>query len=637
VVPRGRRFAGARRSSPAVTAVWVGVCLFLTGGLVFASIYGASYFKKKSGGGEEEKKTAGPGSPGSPGSPGGGGSNPGRPAAASVIYPRRLLFIHLSHYMYLNPLTHGSKGGMDRTRPAAEQLAFEWHVPNEKDKDKNQLFCLSDTARQGPVLPLKPVIAGSINLFCDTSRPQDRIILYYGGHAVEKNDKAYLVPAEGDLDDVETLIPVESVYAKLAECKATQKVVIWDVCRFNPERGRSRPGSEPMTEKLAAALSAAPAGVQVVLTCQPGENALEFFTLLPEGAAKRQENVIGSSFLEAVRYVGEKGKLPVKDAAPGDPFPVEEWVKAIDDRLTTVNRVANSHFVGDPLKQSVRLVGAMPAEQVPYNPGDGLAARFDFPQTDRGAPPGEVAAIFDEIQLPPFDAEAGQGDDKGGDVRADAVIPFRAEVLADYKDDGVPLAEIMKDEEKYRLRRNVLEAFQMIRDLWGGAGGAPRIEREFPGTATDALKKDIENKQKEFPARATAKLSLVLTKLEAVEKDRAQQPKRWQAHYDYAVAQVKARLAFVDEYNSRLGNIRTEVLPELDKAKGQDGYRLVSVMEPKSKSAKALGQEANELYDKIIADYKGTPWAIQARRDKSYALGLAWQPYSSGKDDPMKK
>jgi hypothetical protein len=28
---------------------------------------------------------------------------------------------------------------------------------------------------------------------------------------------------------------------------------------------------------------------------------------------------------------------------------------------------------------------------------------------------------------------------------------------------------------------------------------------------------------------------------------------------------------------------------------------------------------------KLIAEHKGTPWAIQAKRDQRFALGLMWQ------------
>src|SRR5207245_596174 len=118
-----------------------------------------------------------------------------------------------------------------------------------------------------------------------TSRAQDRVILYFGGHAFEKGGKAYLAPmeAEPDGEDWEkSVIPLDAFFDEMKKCKATQKVVVWDVCRFNPEKGKVRPGSEPMTEALYKLLTAPPPGIQVVTTCKPGENALEFSALRPD-------------------------------------------------------------------------------------------------------------------------------------------------------------------------------------------------------------------------------------------------------------------------------------------------------------------------------------------------------------------
>ena len=114
-------------------------------------------------------------------------------------------------------------------------------------------------------LPMKGVVQGTYQEFFKTSRGQDRIVVYFGGHALEKGGKAYLAPIEADLEAEDwdkSLIPLDHFYDELKKCKATQKVVIWDVCRYNPERGRVRPGSEPMSESLYKALSAPPAGVQ---------------------------------------------------------------------------------------------------------------------------------------------------------------------------------------------------------------------------------------------------------------------------------------------------------------------------------------------------------------------------------------
>src|SRR6185312_3356160 len=194
-----------------------------------------------------------------------------------------------------------------------------------------------------------------------------------------------------------------------------------------------------------------------------------------------------------------------------------------------------------------------------------------------------------------------------------------------YKAD-VPLTEIRANKEKYPFRIAVLEAYDTIRDVWNGGADSKSIREEFTGKSTDAVKKEVLAEQR-FPARGIAKLDGALVVLESVAAMRDAEPKRWQAHYDYALAQCKARLAWMHEYNLALGSIRTEVLPPLDEKKGQNGYRLISSEKMKVQTEAKFAAEAKELYEKIITDYKGSPWAIQAKRDKTFSLGLAWQPF----------
>ena len=58
-------------------------------------------------------------------------------------FPRRLLFVSVTKYMYLNPLT-ATKDGLDQSKPAAQRIAFDWRIPT--DKDNNQVFILTDSA-----------------------------------------------------------------------------------------------------------------------------------------------------------------------------------------------------------------------------------------------------------------------------------------------------------------------------------------------------------------------------------------------------------------------------------------------------------------------------------------------------------
>ncbi len=606
---------GYRRGSGNGKVVWIGLALFLTAGLVAGVTVGVPYIKKL--------KTPNPTGPG--GGEGGGNTGPATNPKRSPLVtgsaglPRRLLFIHVSNYLYLNPLTSaevtrsGSKGP-DLTRPAADRLAHEWRVP--RDKDNNQVFVVADKER-----PMKSVILGSYKTFFETSRAQDRIVVYYGGHVVgKKTDEkhaAFLVPMEGDPDDAESLIPLDDFYGALKACPATQKVVIWDVARLNPDRGRVRPGSEPMSEEVAKLLTeTAPAGTQVVLTCQPGENALEFnYLVVQPGVAK--DHVAGSSFLGATLFVkGGAGK----NLGENDPIPVDEWTAGLGKKVSEFATLAATGEKGGKFAQTVKVYGAIPKELVAANKEEAPAKRFDLPAAPKGAPVTDLVA---EFALPPID-----GDDETADL---GNFPFPEADLLPYKAD-VSAAEMRMpaNKDRYAFQLAVMESFDTIKDVWGDAGRS-KLRKEFVGAVDDRLKKEVSREQ-DYLAIAIPRVEQILFRLEAFEPMRAAQPKRWQAHYDYAAAQAKARLAYLHEYNLALGNIRTEVLPARD-MKLHDGYKLIQTPNMKVKKEKQHLTEAHEIFDAMITSYRGTPWAIVAKRDRALSLGLAWQPFKKGTDD----
>ena len=78
-----------------------------------------------------------------------------------------------------------------------------------------------------------------------------------------------------------------------------------------------------------------------------------------------------------------------------------------------------------------------------------------------------------------------------------------------------------------------------------------------------------------------------------------------------------------------MGNLITETLPALNKELGQDGYTLVASDTLRSgKTATELVKESQMLFGQITVKYKGTPWAIQAKQEKSVVIGLNWKPAS---------
>jgi len=587
---------------------WLVISLLLAGGMIAGGIYLVNYLDRQNGPTEQPEG-------GNAGSNGAGG----QPITqVTGPYPRRLLFMSITKYMYLNPLT-ATKDGRDQSSPAARRIAFDWRIPTSPDN--NQVFILSDTTSEA-FIPVKNVMVGAYERFFETSRDQDRIVIYFGGHAIEKDGKAYLAPVEGEIEGEgwqQTLVPLAEFYAKLQACNAVEKVVIWDVCRFNSNRGKQRPGSDPMTPVLHKLLTAAPAGVEVVVTCSPGENALEFSSFQPDPTRPR-EIYGGSAFLESVRYVGEKSKL-APPASPAEPISFAAWAHAAGRRVAEM-----AALLKNGSKQTVTIQGKPPAETVAYNAAEPAAKRFEIPAPPKGTAVAEIRAIEKEFTLPPIRSDLT---DTGL-----ADLPYMEAVMKDYKAD-VSLEEIAKDKEKYRLRAVTLDALNAIREVWasnsatGGVGNLKEVEAPITG----AIKTKI-NQELEAYAIGIAKLELLNVELDNVANLRAAETKRWQAHYDYARAALKARLAYLNEYNKLMGNVRTETLPQLDAKQGQNSYKLASSEKMKSaKDVQKLAEESQEAFAKLIAEHKGTPWAIQAKRDRSFSLGLVWQPYVAGASD----
>ncbi len=536
----------------------------------------------------------------------------------ATSFPRRLLFLSIDNYIFLNPLTSAPAGQGDRVRSAANRWAFDWRIP--MDKENQQVFVLSDVVPERS-LPFKSVVMGTYESFFQTSRAQDRIVVYFSGHAQFRDGAAYLAPMEADPDDLSSFIPLADFYDKLQHCRATQKVVIWDVCRYNPERGIIRPGSEPMSKELFAALQAAPSGVEVVITCQPGENALEFNSVtLPGGG--RTMTYAGSAFLIAARIAAERRKGVIMPPQPNDPLPVAEWVAEVQQRLQEV--LEHAHL---DKKQTIQVQGARPVQLIASNPQEPPARQVVIPPPPKTASPADVALIYSEFQLPPLKDDFGQDNM--------ASFPFDPQLLELYR-DPTPLQEVKANKERYRFRATVLQAFDEIRDIWRGnpaSGGTGQLPEVIKAPITDELKKEIFAGL-DFYALGIARLELMDTTLDSLESLRQGEPKRWQAHYDYARAAVKTRLAYLNEYNKVMGLVRTNTLPELDPKLGQNQYKLASSNRMRSgKEVERMVQQARDLYARIIQEHRGTPWAIQAKREKNLSLGLEWQPSSDKKAD----
>jgi hypothetical protein len=541
---------------------------------------------------------------------------PATAAKAVGPFPRRMLVMHATKYLYCNGLTAG-EGELTPDR-VARRLAFDWRV--SRDADDNQLYVLSDTAPRDARPMLRPIVMETYKRFCETSRPQDRVVLYFGGHAVAKEGKAFLVPTDGELDDPSTLIPLDDFWAKVKDCQAQQKVVVFDVCRLNEDGDTVRPGSEPMTPELEKALLAAPPGVQVVTTCAAGQNALEY-----RRPPRDQKDVPGSLFLSVLKHVADNGTANGdKPPAPEDPLPVARWVEAARAQMKEV-----AATTGLPVP-TPKVAGSESDGEVAMNPDEPPAAPFEFPAPPKGVAPAEVAGIAARIALPPLRASQSSTEKE---EPLDDLVPFAETAMKGYMPDEVSDADVRDDPEKYPIRKAALDTLADVRRSWdrltNPKTGTLGVRDRFDEATSDAVKKRIVAEQ-EAPAliglEMKARVRAMEPLLDQLDQEKS---KYWRATFLYALAQAKARLAFIEEYNYALGNILTNSLPEQDKKKGHVGLQLVSVEKMKSKKEiKEFAESAKELFARIVKEHKGTPWAVQAKRAGAAALGLEWRPYS---------
>jgi len=606
-----------------------------------------------------------------PGDGSGTSATPGSTAAPKGPYPRRLLAISVNNYIFANPVSYGdSKPELERDRhdvhAVVRKIATQWKIPADqvyeltdgaaqesaadtdveptkkepiatkpvpKVKGKAPLTFKSETPKnqpkfspKGPVRqakandrpPFRGVIEKTVDLFLDGCREQDRIIVLFTGHALEKDGKAYLVPLEGDMDEVKTLIPLEPIYKKLGQCKAQQKIVVFDICRVDPYRGAERPTVGPMSEELEKILHSPPAGVAVWTSCSKEQQAFEE----DYGAAANSE-FWGSLFLSQYLNAAGKGMYSKNGKAgglstPEDPFPIDSFSQWVTERTSVVSRENYK------TQQTPKFTPASATKNVAWNPAEKPPARFEIPVPPQGVPRDQIAAIFKEINLPP----RKKADASAPVSSADATFPFPVEAMADYLKDDVTAADVRANPKQYAVRLAVMEATDTIRKLGAQADAdLPQTIGKTQAT-TDGFKKEILEKQT-VPAEQQAELREAFKMMEDAAKEMdKEKSKRWLASFDFVYAQIKIRIAYLEEYNLVMGKIRKDELPALDDK--QTGWQLSSQEKMNcSPEFRALAAEGKEKLEEIIKSHPNTPWAMLAKREKNSRLGLTWQPRTS--------
>jgi hypothetical protein len=244
-----------------------------------------------------------------------------------------------------------------------------------------------------------------------------------------------------------------------------------------------------------------------------------------------------------------------------------------------------------------------------------------------------VKAIISEISLPPI---------KGGEFTSQdvsfAMLPsFPPEVMKQYQGADLPAdsklrqavhkarvalwaistskppQEIEADVKAARARFRV--DLSIMRGSYGKPGG---------GEAETAFKNRVFEDSRAM-APIIARLEVVLDQLKDAGSEKEMAPKRWQAHYAFMLARFQASMAYLEEYQGLLGQMRKD-LPEHD-PNIHTGFRMASTEKTRDSSGKKLERAARKLYGELASEHPKTPWEVLAKREKLTALGLVWKAY----------
>jgi hypothetical protein len=519
--------------------------------------------------------------------------------------PRRLLAISIHDYLYADPVTDGR-------RPRDSQAtAVHAHVPDQSDEHvtqqlgnalsipAEQRFFLSDRAIRLTAAPRKEIVEKTIVDFLDSCRPQDRIVLVFIGRAVEIDANVYLLPIDGEPDRQETLIALSWLYERLARCSATQKLLIIDVCRLDPNQGIGHPGGGGMSPQFEALLANPLPTVEVWASCRAGEHSYEaaggvFIRTL--GDALEQPNMLSEMAKDQADH-----RLPWSLLAQGN-----EHAWGVNQRVTT--RVSELYRE----QQNPRVAGSAPAIAPASPAGAATAPRpvsWQAPRINRSSANKEMLLeMIKEINgLPPIVTRKRQA-------------PLRVELLPTFSDDKLADYRLSPDDRPFR--HAVTKAWAVLIQ--------PRMnhvldERLSGQGDLNRIKVQVLARQK-GPAIMQAELEEAVAELrQAGQAKDSETSAYWRALYDLALARLWGRIAFAYEYNFMLGQIRKDELPPLA-AGVHSGWRLWPRAELQSgaEGQKAANQ-CRRLLQQFVTEYGGTPWEIAAKRDLYTYLGLEWR------------
>ncbi len=203
-----------------------------------------------------------------------------------------------------------------------------------------------------------------------------------------------------------------------------------------------------------------------------------------------------------------------------------------------------------------------------------------------------------------------------------------AAVMRNYQPEYMTVKNYMLQLQKNKAKAKLVEAamackLEEVR--------APEVA--FAAYTDNILREQLTEAQKPA-ATLDYKLNQLYTILAQGEKDREKLAEpRWRAGYDLAMGRVLAMRARIYGFNRMAAEMKGSPKPLTKKTSNE--WRLVpSKNSQATPDVKKMEKSALTYLNRVIDEHPGTPWAVQAQREKDTPLGWEWQEGTGEYDIP---
>jgi hypothetical protein len=194
---------------------------------------------------------------------------------------------------------------------------------------------------------------------------------------------------------------------------------------------------------------------------------------------------------------------------------------------------------------------------------------------------------------------------------------FDPDAMRRYQPDYLSAAEYMRQVERSRSRRALVEAARMT---W--TSPLEGVQLRFPKRDEAELAQLLSVAQRSA-ALLQPKLDLLCDVLLSGEGDRkGEEEPRWQAGYDLALGRALAAKVRTDGYNMMLAEAKQGRAFERPRS---NTWILTPAADFPASSLERLADEATDSLRRVVADHPGTPWGMLAERELATPLGWRWE------------